>query len=60
MRLSLSIVLLLLAIPSFAAEDRLVNLDTRPGVSVSFYYMKRDGAEATVVLLTGEGAVGLG
>lgn len=55
MRLPLSIVLLLLAIPSFAMEDRLVNLDTRPGVSVSFYYMPRDGAKATVVLLMGGG-----
>jgi pimeloyl-ACP methyl ester carboxylesterase len=40
---------------AFAAEDRLVKLDTRPGVSVSVYYMKRDGATATVVLLTGGG-----
>lgn len=40
---------------AFAAEDKLIKLDTRPGVSVSFYYMKRDGAAATVVLLPGGG-----
>jgi pimeloyl-ACP methyl ester carboxylesterase len=40
---------------AFAAEDKLIKLDTRPGVSVSFYYMKRDGAPATVVLLPGGG-----
>lgn len=42
------------------AEDRLVKIDTRPGVSVSFWYMKRPDASATVVLLPGGagGAVG--
>jgi pimeloyl-ACP methyl ester carboxylesterase len=40
---------------AFAAEDKLIKLDTRPGVSVSFYYMKRDGAAVTVVLLPGGG-----
>jgi hypothetical protein len=54
MRWSLSLILMLMALPSLA-EDRLVNLDTRPGVSVSFYYMQRNGAKATVVLLPGGG-----
>lgn len=40
---------------AFAAEDKLIKLDTRPGVSVSVYTMKRDGAAATVVLLPGGG-----
>ena len=44
---------------AFAGENELIKLDTRPGVSVSFYYMKRDGAAATVVLLPGGGG-GLG
>jgi pimeloyl-ACP methyl ester carboxylesterase len=38
---------------AFAAEDKLIKLDTRPGVSVSVYTMMRDGAAATVVLLPG-------
>jgi hypothetical protein len=55
-RLLIFILILLFTIaPSFAAEERLVKLDTRPGVSVSFYYMKRDGAKATVILLPGGG-----
>lgn len=53
MRLLLSIIFLCLAVPAFAANDRLVTIDTRPGVSVPFYYMKREGAKATVLLLTG-------
>lgn len=53
-------VFLLLLAPFFAvAEDKLVKIDTRPGVSVSYYYMPRPGATATVVLLTG-GAGGIG
>ncbi len=43
-----------------AAEDKLVKVDTRPDVSVSFWYMKRPGATATVVLLPGgSGAIGM-
>ncbi len=42
-----------------AAEDKLVKIDTRPGVTVSFWLMKRPGATATVVLLPG-GAGGIG
>lgn len=48
-------VLLLAAYAAAEGADQLVTIDTRPGVSVSFYYMKRDGAVATVVLLPGGG-----
>jgi len=41
--------------PAFADEDQVIKLETRPGVSVSFYYMKRDGAPATLALLMGGG-----
>jgi hypothetical protein len=47
------------AVPSPAENDHLVTLDTRPGVSVQIYYMKRVGATATVGLLPG-GAGDLG
>jgi hypothetical protein len=42
-------------LPSFAAlaADELIRLETRPGVEVAVYYMKRDEAIATVVLLPG-------
>jgi hypothetical protein len=46
------------ALPA-AGADRLVKIDTRPGVTVSFWYMPRPGATATVVLLPG-GAGGIG
>ncbi len=53
MRALLLIILFpLFACPSFA-DDRPVTVDTRPGVSVAAYYMKRDGASAAVVLLPG-------
>lgn len=55
MRLILSIILMLVTVPSFGVEDRLVKLDTRPGVSVPFYYMKREGTKTTVALLPGRG-----
>jgi len=45
---------------AIAAQDQIVRVDTRPGVSVSYYYMKRAGATATVVLLSGgAGDIGL-
>lgn len=47
--------LLLLASAFVHAEDKLLTLDTRPGVTVSVYYMKRDGAPATLMLLPGGG-----
>lgn len=59
MRIVLFILILFLAAPVFAENDRLVTIDTRPGVTVSFYYMKREGAKGSIVLLTG-GAGGIG
>lgn len=56
--LALLAIALVVAIPA-AARDRLVTLDTRPGVSVAVYLMKREGAKAAVVLLPG-GSGGLG
>lgn len=42
------------------AADRLVTIDTRPGVKVGYWVMPRDGAKATVVLLPGgEGGIGM-
>lgn len=42
------------ALPA-VGQDRLVTLDTRPGVTVAVYLMKREGAKATVALLPGGG-----
>jgi pimeloyl-ACP methyl ester carboxylesterase len=53
------ILTLFLTSPVWAEEDRLIKIDTRPGVTVSFYAMKRDGAVATIILLPG-GAGGIG
>ncbi len=36
-----------------AKADEVIRLETRPGVKVPVFYMKRDGAIATVVLLPG-------
>lgn len=55
MRLLLSLLILCFAAPVLAENDRLVKIDTRQGVTVSFFSMKREGAKATVVLLTGGG-----
>ena len=58
-QLILCIFFILSAIPSFAAEA-LLQIGTRPGVSVPVYYIKRAAATATVVLLTGgSGDIGL-
>ena len=41
------------------AADRLVGVDTRPGVRVGYWLMERPGATATVMLLPGgEGGIG--
>lgn len=55
--LGTAVVLLCIALPRAAADAdaRIVKLDTRPGVSVSFWYAKRPDAVATVLLLTGGG-----
>jgi pimeloyl-ACP methyl ester carboxylesterase len=55
----LALVLAAIASLSTAAADRLVGLDTRPGVRTSYWLMERDGANATVLLLPG-GAGGIG
>jgi RNase H-fold protein (predicted Holliday junction resolvase) len=52
MRLLISITLALYSSAAFA-DDKLVNLDTRPEVSVAVYTMKREDASATIVLLPG-------
>ena len=60
MRLMLAIIILLLSVPAFAENGRLERIDTRPGVTVSFYYMKHEGAKASVVLLSGsDGRIGI-
>jgi pimeloyl-ACP methyl ester carboxylesterase len=41
------------------AEDKLISVSTRPGVSTSYWWMPRDGAVGTVVLFSG-GAGGIG
>ena len=53
MRSFLIFVFSLLASTVFAAEARVVTIETRPGVTVSFYYMKNPAAKATAVLLAG-------
>ena len=51
--------LLLLAATTVQADDRLVSLETRPGVKVSYWWMERPDAKATLVLLPGgEGTLG--
>jgi len=47
------------AVPPARAADTLVTVATRPGVTVSYWYMPRDNASATLVLLPG-GAGGIG
>jgi pimeloyl-ACP methyl ester carboxylesterase len=54
-----ALLLLALAASVASAADRLVTIDTRPGVRVGYYLMERPGATATVVLLPG-GAGGIG
>ena len=54
------LVLLLAAFTACAAAaDRLVFVDTRPGVRVGYWLMERPGAKATLMLLPGgEGGIG--
>lgn len=49
---------LFMALTALAA-DEIIRLETRPGAKVPFYYMKRPGAVATVILLPG-GSGGFG
>jgi predicted alpha/beta-hydrolase family hydrolase len=45
--------------PAAYAADGLITLPTREGVTVSYWYMPREGATATLVLLTGgAGSIG--
>jgi alpha-beta hydrolase superfamily lysophospholipase len=42
------------------AEDRLIAIETRPGVKVAYWWMERPDAKATIVLLPGgEGGIGM-
>lgn len=60
MRFFICLLLLVMAPPVHAADDHLVRIETRPGVTVPFYYMNRPGAGASVVLLTGgRGGIGM-
>ena len=54
----LTLLAVLGAMPAFAA-DIFIRLDTRPDIKVPVFYMKRDTATATVILLPG-GAGGFG
>jgi len=58
--LRLAIALLVLASLPLAAADRLVGIETRPGVKVAYWWMERPDAVATVMLLPGgEGGIGM-
>jgi pimeloyl-ACP methyl ester carboxylesterase len=47
-------------ITASSAADRLVNIDTRPGVKLAYWWMERPDATANVILLTGgKGGIGL-
>ena len=55
----LAAMLVLLCAPAFGA-DRLVQVETRPGVKLGYWWMERPGAAATLVLLPGgEGVIGM-
>jgi pimeloyl-ACP methyl ester carboxylesterase len=56
---TLIVVILLLVTSTAYSEDQMKKIPTREGVTVSFYYMKREGAVASVILLPG-GAGGIG
>jgi hypothetical protein len=60
-RLARAALALALALPgAVLAADRLVALDTRPGVRVSYWWMERPDAPAVLVLLTGgPGGIGM-
>ena len=51
--LRLAIAAVVLASSSAFALDRLASVETRPGVSVEYWLMERDGATATLVLVPG-------
>lgn len=55
MRTLFACVALALAGGATAAQDRLVTVETRTGVTVSYWHMPREGATANLVLFTGGG-----
>jgi hypothetical protein len=55
MRSILTFVLSLLVVVSAHAQERLIQLNTRPEVKVPVFYMKTDQAQASIVLLPGGG-----
>lgn len=58
--LRFALALLALAGSLASAADRLVTIDTRPGVRVGYWMMERPGAAATLLLLPGgDGAIGM-
>jgi pimeloyl-ACP methyl ester carboxylesterase len=58
--LRLAVALLAFASLPLAAADRLVSIETRPGVRVAYWLMERPDATATVMLLPGgEGGIGM-
>ena len=54
----LTLLAILFSLPAFAA-DNFIRLETRPDIKIPVFYMKRDIATATVILLPG-GAGGFG
>ena len=58
MRWRLAVIAVLCSLAASAA-DRLVGMETRPGIRVSYWLMERPGATATVMLLPGgDGGIG--
>src|SRR6266498_2761349 len=53
MRSLMLLLFVLTAAPAYAVENSLLNLETRPGVTVEVFYMKQVKATATVALLPG-------
>jgi hypothetical protein len=53
MRFLCTMAILLFAAAACAENDHVESITTRPGTAVSFYYMKRESAKATLVLLAG-------
>ena len=54
LQLLLLTVFMLVSSPSFASNGDVVTINTRPGTSVTFYYMQNPAPKATVVLFPGK------
>lgn len=52
---ALRLALCLLAGGAAASEGTVIKIDTRPGISITSHYLKRDNATATLLLFTGGG-----